>query len=161
MTPQIGLLLFIIAAALVLFSLERISADVIALGTLLALILTGLVPANQAFAGFGSDVVMMILGLLILTAALLRTGVVEMSGRALLRLTGEDSHRVLVVITDCRGIAFGLHQQHRRDGFFSADHGGNRRARPSQPVEASHATRVFLHRHQFGDPGKHLDQHCH
>ena len=105
MTPQIGLLLFIIAAALVLFSLERVSTDVIALGTLLALILTGLVPANQAFAGFGSDVVMMILGLLILTAALLRTGVVEMSGRALLRLTGEDpsspdvSHRVLVVIT--------------------------------------------------------------
>src|SRR4030095_2621704 len=35
----------------------------------------------------------------ILTAALLRTGVVEMSGRALLRLTGEDSDRVLVVIT--------------------------------------------------------------
>jgi len=98
-TPQIGLLLLIIAAALVLFSLERISTDVIALGTLLALILTGLVPANQAFAGFGSDVVMMILGLLILTAALLRTGVVEMSGRRLLRLTGEDSHRVLVVIT--------------------------------------------------------------
>jgi di/tricarboxylate transporter len=98
-TPQIGLLLFIVAAALVLFSLERVSTDVVALGTLLALILTGLVPANQAFAGFGSDVVIMILGLLILTAALLRTGVVEMSGRALLRLTGEDSHRVLVVIT--------------------------------------------------------------
>jgi di/tricarboxylate transporter len=98
-TPQIGLLLLIIAAALVLFSLERISADVIALGALVTLALTGLVPANQAFAGFGSDVVMMILGLLILTAALLRTGVVEMSGRALLRLTGKDPHRVLVVIT--------------------------------------------------------------
>ena len=32
MTPQIGLLLLIIAATLVLFSLERVSADVVALG---------------------------------------------------------------------------------------------------------------------------------
>ena len=54
MTPEIGLLLLILAATLVLFSLERISADVVALGALVTLILTGLVTADQAFAGFGS-----------------------------------------------------------------------------------------------------------
>jgi di/tricarboxylate transporter len=35
---------------------------VTALGVLLALIILGLVPLEQAFAGFGSDTVMLLLG---------------------------------------------------------------------------------------------------
>ena len=98
MTEQITLLLLILGIALVLFSLERIPADVVALGVLMSLILTGLLPADSAFAGFGSDTVMMILGLLILTAALGRTGVVEICGRAILRHTGQDPQRLLIVV---------------------------------------------------------------
>jgi di/tricarboxylate transporter len=97
-TPQIGLLLFILVSALVLFSLERIPADVIALGVMLSLIITGLLPAERAFAGFGSETVMMLLGLLILTAALMRTGVVELSGRALMRQTGDKPRRMLIIV---------------------------------------------------------------
>jgi len=98
MTIQIGLLLFIIGVALVLFSLERLPADVLALGILLTLILTGLLPSERAFAGFGSDAVVMIFGLLTLTAALVRTGVVDMAGRTIMRLTGDDPNRLLLVI---------------------------------------------------------------
>lgn len=98
MDLQIILLLSILVAAIVLFSFEWVSADVVALGVLITLILTGLLPAEQAFAGFGSDTVIMILGLLILTAALGRTGVVEMVGRTILRRTGENPQRLLVVI---------------------------------------------------------------
>jgi di/tricarboxylate transporter len=98
MDAQIALLLSILLLAVIFFSFEWFSADVVALGVLVALILTGLLPPDQAFAGFGSDTVIMILGLLILTAALARTGVVEMAGRAILRRTGEDANRLLVVI---------------------------------------------------------------
>ncbi|MDR5682607.1 MAG: SLC13 family permease [Armatimonadota bacterium] len=98
MTPEITTLLVLLAIALVLFSLEWVSVDVTALGLLLALVLTGLVPAEGAFAGFGSDTVMTILGLLVLTAALLRTGVVEMVGRAILRRAGDDGTRLLILI---------------------------------------------------------------
>ena len=98
MDLQIILLLSILIAAIVLFSFEWVSADVVALAVLITLILTRLLPAEQAFAGFGSDTVMMILGLLILTAALARTGVVEMVGRAILSRTGENPQRLLVVI---------------------------------------------------------------
>ena len=70
MNFQIALLLCILAVALALFSWERIAADVVALGVLLALVFTGLLPKDNAFDGFGSDAVIMILGLLILTAAL-------------------------------------------------------------------------------------------
>jgi di/tricarboxylate transporter len=87
MTLPILLLLVILAIALVLFWFEWISPDVTALGVLLALILFGLVPLEEAFAGFGSDTVMVILGLLIMTAALMHTGVVELVGNKMLQFT--------------------------------------------------------------------------
>lgn len=98
MSSDTALLLCIMGLALVLFALELVSAEVVALGILLLLVLCGLVPADKAFAGFGSDTVIMILGLLILTAALLRTGVVEMTGRAILRRSGEDPNRILLLV---------------------------------------------------------------
>jgi di/tricarboxylate transporter len=71
----------------------------VALGILLTLIFTGLLPADQAFAGFGSDTVILILGLLILTAALSRTGVIEIVGREIVRRTGENPNRVLMMVS--------------------------------------------------------------
>jgi di/tricarboxylate transporter len=98
MTGQIALLLFIIGVSLALFSFEWVSADITALGILLTLVLTGLLPASEAFAGFGSDAVMMILGLFILTAALVHTGIIDMVRRAILHRTGDNPHRVSAVI---------------------------------------------------------------
>jgi di/tricarboxylate transporter len=98
MTPQILLLLVLLAIALGLFWWERISSEVIALGLLLALTFTGLLPADQAFAGFGSNTVIMILGLLILTAALERTGVAELAGRAVLRHAEDNLDRLLWIV---------------------------------------------------------------
>ena len=98
MDPQIALLIVIVGAALILFSIERFPADVIALGVMLTLILTGLLTTEDAFAGFGSDTVLMILGLLLLTAALERTGVVELAGRTIFRYTGDSPNRMLAVI---------------------------------------------------------------
>ena len=95
---QIALLLCLLAVALALFWWERISSEVIALGLMLALAFTGLVPGDQAFAGFGSDTVIMILGLLILTAALERTGVVDLAGRAVLRHAGTSPDRLLLIV---------------------------------------------------------------
>lgn len=97
MTPEIILLLVIVAVALVLFSVERFPADVIAIGVLLVLLIAGLLPAELAFRGFGSDVVVMIFGLLILTAALARTGVVELVGRWIIRRTGDDPMRIQLI----------------------------------------------------------------
>lgn len=98
MSIQILLLLVTVVVALVLFSLEKMPADVTALGVLLFLILTGLLPAEEAFAGFGSDVVVMMLGLLVLVAALIRTGVTYFTGRAILRWAGADVNQLVLVV---------------------------------------------------------------
>lgn len=106
MTGAIALLLIILAVSLVLFSFEWVPVDVVALGILLALILTGLLPLDKAFSGFGSDTVMLILGLLILTAALVRTGVVDLFGRYLSEKTGTSPNRILmIVITAAAGLS--------------------------------------------------------
>jgi di/tricarboxylate transporter len=97
-TSDIALLLAIVAAALALFAFEWVPADVAALAILLTLILTGLLPADRAFAGFGSETVLMLLGLLILTAALVETGAVEMAGRLLLRRVAAGPGRMLGLV---------------------------------------------------------------
>jgi di/tricarboxylate transporter len=97
MTLPIILLLVILVIALLLFWFEWVSPDVTALGVLLALIVLGLVPLEQAFAGFGSDTVILLLGLLIMTAALMRTGVVEVVSRKLLQFTSKYPGSLLPV----------------------------------------------------------------
>jgi len=98
MDIQIALVLGTVVAALVLFSIEKIPVDVTALGILLFLIITGVLPAEQAFMGFGSDVVIMMLGLLILVAALTRTGVTDIVGRVLLTRSEASAQEILLVI---------------------------------------------------------------
>lgn len=97
MTLEIGLLLGIIILALILFSIEIIPTDIVAMGLIVLLVVSGLLPAEKAFAGFGSDAVIVIFCLLILTAALMRTGVVEMAGRMIIRKVGDQPRRILAV----------------------------------------------------------------
>src|SRR6185503_2548442 len=68
------------------------------LGLVLALVFTGLLRAKDALAGLGGDTVIMILGLLLLTAALMRTGVMDLAGAYILRYTGTSPTRLLVVV---------------------------------------------------------------
>ena len=98
MTWEIGLLIGLIFVALIFFSFEWISPDVTALSLVLVLIFTGLLKPEEAFAGFGSDTAIMILGLLLLTAALVRTGVIDLLGTRILAFTGTSPSRMLVVI---------------------------------------------------------------
>ena len=98
MTIQIILLLVILGIALLFFTFEWLSVDIVGLSVLLALVLFRLVPLDRAFASFGSDTVVMILGLLILTAALVRTGVVELTGRILLKRIKANPGQLLWIV---------------------------------------------------------------
>lgn len=99
MPLQVAFLLLLIAAILIILAFDWLPADVVGLGTMLTLILTGLLPAGTAFAGFGSDTVLLIFGLLVLTAGLSRTGVVDALGRMVFKRTGHDRARLLPWLT--------------------------------------------------------------
>ncbi len=98
MTLEIGLCLGVLVTAVGLFAWDRIPADVVALGVMLALIAFGLLAPAQAFAGFSSDTVLMILGLLIMTAGLAQTGVVDFAGRQLVKKIGRNEAYTLPAI---------------------------------------------------------------
>ena len=118
MSLSIILLIIIIIAAMVLFAIETIPADVVALGVMLALILTGVLPAEVAFRGFGSDTAIMILGLLILTSALVRTGVVQIFSRWILRTVGDNRGRLYWVIMGASGILSSFMSNTATAAFF-------------------------------------------
>jgi di/tricarboxylate transporter len=97
-TLEIALLLLLVSVALILFSFDWVPADVVALGLLLSLILTGLLPMEKAFNGFGSDTVIVIIGVLIMTAAMLKTGVVDIVGRTIMRRAGTRPALLLFLV---------------------------------------------------------------
>ncbi len=98
MTVEIAIMMGVILLAIILFSMERVPPDVTALGLMLLVTLAGLIPPEEAFAGFGSEVVLMILGLLILTAALIQTGAVDFLGQFILSKVGDNQQRFILLL---------------------------------------------------------------
>lgn len=84
MALQEALAFVILAVAVILFASGRLRYDVVAVGALLAGVLTGVVPAKEAFSGFTSDVVVIIATALVVSAAVARSGAVELALRPLL-----------------------------------------------------------------------------
>ena len=99
----IVLILFILA--LVLFATEWLPVDVTALGLLSALLVTGLLKPASAFAGFGSDTVLTLAGLFILTRVLLRAGVIEWIGAALARRAGNATGLLRAMLGTVAGVS--------------------------------------------------------
>jgi di/tricarboxylate transporter len=98
MTPQIALTLAIIVAALVIFATEKLRVDVVALLVLLTLALTGLVEPKDVFAGFANSAVVTVWAVYIVSGGLFKTGVADMLGKFILRLSGENEVRLIAVI---------------------------------------------------------------
>ncbi|EWY36578.1 permease [Skermanella stibiiresistens SB22] len=57
---------------------DRIRYDVVALGALLAAIVCGIVPTDKAFSGFSDDIVIIVASALVVSAAVGKSGVVEL-----------------------------------------------------------------------------------
>jgi di/tricarboxylate transporter len=95
--------LALLVVALVLFSREAIPLDVTALIVLLLLVVPGVLTPGEAFAGFGSDTIVILVSLFVLTAAVSRTGVVERLGLRLASLAKRHpnvmTRALLVVVT--------------------------------------------------------------
>ncbi len=90
----IGLLI----AAVIFFATEKVSVDLVTLGLLCVLVLCGILTVNQAFAGFGNEVIIMLGSIFVIGAALRETGVLDQLGHTLARATGGHPGRVVAVM---------------------------------------------------------------
>jgi di/tricarboxylate transporter len=117
-TLEIGFIFGIVGLTIILFSIEIISPDIIALGIIALLVLGGLLPLDRALAGIGSEAFILILGLLVMTAALEKNGVVKMVGDWILRKTNYENDRFVFIIMLATAGLSGLMSNTGATAFF-------------------------------------------
>jgi len=96
---QIAVVLGLLAVAVILFANENIPVDLSTLTMLLILIGTGVLSAREAFAGFSSDIIIMLASIFVLSGALQETGLLDALGARLLKVATGSENRLLIVLT--------------------------------------------------------------
>lgn len=98
MTLDMWITLAVLVGAIVLFVTEWLRVDVVAMLVVIALMLSGILSADQALSGFSNPVVITIVALFVVGGAVLQTGVADIIGRRILRVAGTEETRLLLVI---------------------------------------------------------------
>ena len=98
MTTEIAITLGLLLLALILFGTEKIPVDVVGIILVIGLVLTGVLNVNQALAGFGDNVIITIGGLFVLTGGLIKTGLVDLIGRRLYKIAGNNEFVLTALI---------------------------------------------------------------
>ncbi|NKX45756.1 SLC13 family permease [Roseicyclus persicicus] len=88
MTVEIAIVLGLLVAGMVLFATEALPADVTALSLLSALVATGVLTPAEAFAGFGSEIIILLAAVMVLAGAVVKSGVLDGLGRLAHRVGG-------------------------------------------------------------------------
>ena len=81
MTPDIAIVLFLLFAALVVFSLDRLSVDVVAMGLVALLVLTGVLTPEEAFSGFANEMLIILAAVFIIAGTLIKSSITDWIAR--------------------------------------------------------------------------------
>ncbi len=88
----------ILAVTIVLFMTNRLRGDLVAVMALLAFVILGILTPAEALAGFSNSVVIMIAGLFVVGAGILRTGLAGMAGNLLLKWSGDSELKLFILL---------------------------------------------------------------
>ncbi len=92
------LTLVVLAVAALLFALNRLRSDIVALCAVVALLLGDVLTPSEALAGFSAPVVIMMAGLFIVGGGIFQTGLAKMVGARLMRLAGQSEQRLFLLV---------------------------------------------------------------
>ena len=98
MTFQQGLSFAVLAGVMALFVWGRWRYDLVAVAGLLAGVLVGVVPVEDAFTGFSNDIVIIVGSALVVSAAVARSGVVERAVQAISPHVTQFRSQLIVLI---------------------------------------------------------------
>jgi di/tricarboxylate transporter len=98
MTYEIALVFALLGGAAILFATEKIRPDVVAMGVLAALILTGLIDATTAFGAFSSSAVIALGSVFVISEGLAQTGFGSALARRILVWSGESERRLVLLL---------------------------------------------------------------
>ncbi|MDQ2085639.1 SLC13 family permease [Herbivorax sp. ANBcel31] len=94
MITDMHLVFFILIVTTICFLVPRFRSDLVALTSLLALFLTGLLTPQETFAGFANSVVIMIAALFVVGEGVFQTGLADRAGNVLVKYTGTSEFRM-------------------------------------------------------------------
>ena len=90
--------LTILAISVILFISGKIRSDIVALCSLLALILTGILTPAEALSGFSNPVTIMMIGLFVVGGAILQTGLAKTISARIMKAVGNNDTMILIVV---------------------------------------------------------------
>ena len=90
--------LIVLALSCILFVSGKIRSDIVALGSMLVLLLTGVLTPEEALSGFSSSVVIMMVGLFVVGAGIFRTGLAKMISGRIMKVGGSNENVLFILV---------------------------------------------------------------
>lgn len=95
---QLTLTFLILGMTIIVFMTNRVRADFVAIVSLLAFVIANILTPAEALTGFSNSVVLMIAGLFVVGAGILRTGLAAMAGQLLLKWSGNSELKLFILL---------------------------------------------------------------
>ncbi|MGJ8738680.1 SLC13 family permease, partial [Zobellia laminariae] len=102
------ILFVILAVTIALFIWGRFPPDVVALMSMLALYLVGVLNMEESLSGFSNPTVIMIAALFIIGEGLARTGWTALAGKKFVEWAGKSKSKLLILVTLGSGVLSGF-----------------------------------------------------
>ncbi|MEE8367546.1 MAG: SLC13 family permease [Thermoanaerobaculia bacterium] len=99
MTLDIFIVLALLVVAMVFFTFEWLSIDIVTICLLVGLILSGILSPDEAFAGFASEIIVILVSVFVLSGTLVKTGVMDWLGHAIFRVAGGSQNRISIALS--------------------------------------------------------------
>ncbi len=96
MLTDIQLVFIILALTILCFLTPRFRSDMVALSSLMALYITGLLTVQETLSGFSNSVVIMIAALFVVGEGIFQTGLAERAGNLLVKHTGNSEFKMTI-----------------------------------------------------------------
>ena len=88
----------ILGITIILFVSGKIRPDIVAIASMMALSMTGILTVNETFSGFSNSSIILIAGLFIVGEAMSRTGLTSWLGNKIITLSKNNSNKLLVLV---------------------------------------------------------------
>ncbi len=109
-TPEIGLVLGVLLAVILMFVFEWVRVDVVGIIVMVTLPVLGLVTPQQAVSGLSSNAVVSIIAVIIIGAGLDKTGVMNRLACLILRFAGKSENRISAMVAGTVALISGFMQ---------------------------------------------------
>jgi di/tricarboxylate transporter len=94
----ITITLVLLFLSVIIFATEKVPVDIVGLLLVIALVMTRVLTIEDAVLGFGDSIIITIGGLFVLTGGLIKTGIVDLIGKKLYRIAGNNELLLTILI---------------------------------------------------------------